>query len=130
MITCLHSQQEKSLIHWIEPPKRERKTNYAVDAYFREALRMSEPRAPRAPRPPKQPSVQEFQFYPPRLFELLDQEIYYFRKSVGYRVPINIDLPDAEEVQKEEQEKIDLSEQLSEEQLKEKEDLLQQVAGC
>ena len=91
---------------------------------------MSEPRAPRAPRPPKQPSVQEFQFYPPRLFELLDQEIYYFRKSVGYRVPINIDLPDAEEVQKEEQEKIDLSEQLSDEQLKEKEDLLQQVAGC
>lgn len=24
---------------WIEPPKRERKANYAVDAYFREALR-------------------------------------------------------------------------------------------
>ncbi len=36
-----------SLIEWIEPPKRERKANYAVDAYFREALRVSEPRAPK-----------------------------------------------------------------------------------
>ena len=32
---------------WIEPPKRERKANYAVDAYFREALRVSEPKAPK-----------------------------------------------------------------------------------
>lgn len=39
-----------------------------------------------APRPPKQPIVQDFQFFPPRLFELLDQEIYYFRKTVGYKV--------------------------------------------
>ena len=53
-------------IKWIEPPKRERKANYAVDAYFREALRMSEPKAPKAPRPPKQPYVQDFQFFPPR----------------------------------------------------------------
>ncbi len=38
-------------IHWIEPPKRERKANYAVDAYYREALRMSsEPRAPKVGR--------------------------------------------------------------------------------
>ena len=40
---------------------------------------MSEPKAPKAPRPPKQPVVQDYQFYPPRLFELLDQEIYAFR---------------------------------------------------
>lgn len=33
--------------HWIEPPKRERKANYAVDAYFREALRITEPKAPK-----------------------------------------------------------------------------------
>lgn len=64
---------------WIEPPKRERKANYAVDAYFREALRVSEPKAPKPPRPPKQPNVQDFQFFPPRLFELLDKEIYAFR---------------------------------------------------
>ena len=120
-------QEISSTMHWIEPPKRERKSNYAVDAYFREALRMSEPKAPKAPRPPKQPSIQEFQFYPPRLFELLDQEIYFYRKSIGYRVPLNLELADADEVQKEEQEKIDSAETLSEEQQKEKEELLQQV---
>ncbi|VVC98655.1 unnamed protein product [Leptidea sinapis] len=40
---------------WIEPPKRERKANYAVDAYFREALRVSEPKAPKVqvPRNPE-----------------------------------------------------------------------------
>lgn len=74
--------------NWIEPPKRERKANYAVDAYFREALRVTEPKAPKAPRPPKQPIVQDFQFFPPRLFELLDQEIYHFRKSLSYKVKI------------------------------------------
>merc|ERR1712003_400561 len=81
-------------MNWIAPPKRERKANYAVDAYFREALRVgaSEPKAHKAPRPPKQPIVQDFQFFPPRLFELLDNEIYHYRQSVGYRVPLNTDL--------------------------------------
>lgn len=80
-----------------------------------------------APRPPKQPNVQDFQFYPPRLFELLDQEIYYYRKSIGYRVPKNPDLgSDAERVRKEEQQKIDEAEPLNEEELAEKEELLKQ----
>lgn len=35
------------MVEWIEPPKRERKANYAVDAYFREALRVSEPKVPK-----------------------------------------------------------------------------------
>ncbi len=122
-----YKQEISSNMHWIEPPKRERKGNYAVDAYFREALRMTEPKAPKAPRPPKQPSIQEFQFYPMRLFELLDQEIYHYRKSIGYRVPISTDNPDPLEAQKEEQEKIDTAEPLSEEQQKEKEELLQKV---
>lgn len=39
--------QTAGIGHWIEPPKRERKANYAVDAYFREALRVSEPKAPK-----------------------------------------------------------------------------------
>ncbi|KAI5701838.1 hypothetical protein M8J75_013913 [Diaphorina citri] len=113
--------------HWIEPPKRERKANYAVDAYFKEALRTSEPKAPKAPRPPKQPIVQDFQFFPPRLFEILDQEIYYFRKTVGYKVPKNPELgSDATKAQKEEQKKIDESEPLTEEELAEKEELLTQ----
>lgn len=41
-----------------------------------------------APRPPKQPNVQDYQFFPPRLFELLDQEIYHYRKTLGYKVKI------------------------------------------
>ena len=55
-------------LNWIAPPKRERKANYAVDAYFREALRVgaAEPKAHKAPRPPKQPIVQDFQFFPAR----------------------------------------------------------------
>ncbi|KAK6617714.1 hypothetical protein RUM43_013942 [Polyplax serrata] len=113
--------------NWIEPPKRERKANYAVDAYFREALRVSEPKAPKAPRPPKQPIVQDFQFFPPRLFELLDQEIYYYRKTVGYKVPKNPELgSDANKVQREEQRKIDDAEPLTDEEVVEKEKLLTQ----
>ncbi|XP_044747789.1 chromatin-remodeling complex ATPase chain Iswi [Coccinella septempunctata] len=120
-------QKSIGLNTWIEPPKRERKANYAVDAYFREALRVSEPKAPKAPRPPKQPIVQDFQFFPPRLFELLDQEIYFYRKSLGYKVPKNFELgPEATKQQKEEQRKIDDSEPLTEEEQQEKEQLLTQ----
>merc|ERR1712025_602215 len=118
-------QREEIGMNWIAPPKRERKANYAVDAYFREALRTgaSEPKAHKAPRPPKQPIVQDFQFFPPRLFELLDQEIYHFRQSVGFRVPLNTDLgPEAKKIQKEEQRKIDEADELTEEE----EDLLTQ----
>ncbi|XP_050039578.1 SWI/SNF-related matrix-associated actin-dependent regulator of chromatin subfamily A member 5 [Dermacentor andersoni] len=118
-------KQKSGGLNWIEPPKRERKANYAVDAYFREALRVSEPKAPKAPRPPKQPNIQDFQFFPPRLFELLDKEIYYYRKTIGYKVPKNPDLgSDAGRIQREEQAKIDESEPLTEEELAEKEKLL------
>lgn len=120
-------QKNIGISNWIEPPKRERKANYAVDAYFREALRVSEPKAPKAPRPPKQPMVQDFQFFPPRLFELLDQEIYYYRKTLGYKVPKNAELgPDATKQQREEQRKIDDAEALTEEEQQEKESLLTQ----
>ena len=88
---------------------------------------MSEPRAPKAPRPPKQPNVQDFQFFPPRLFELLDKEIYYYRKTVGYKVPKNTELgPEAAKIQREEQKLIDESDPLTEEEVAEKEDLLLQ----
>jgi len=116
ILNIFREKQRNFIGHWIEPPKRERKANYAVDAYFREALRVSEPKAPKvspplnlktralcnaqisnfelysikqAPRPPKLPIVQDFQFFPPRLFELLDQEIYFFRRTLGYKVYCN-----------------------------------------
>merc|ERR1711953_767597 len=122
-------QRDEIGMAWIAPPKRERKANYAVDAYFKEALRTgsNEPKAHKAPRPPKQPIVQDFQFYPPRLFELLDQEIYHYRQSVGYKVPLNPDLgADSKRVQKDEQKKIDEAEELTEDEQIEKEDLLKE----
>ena len=61
-------------LNWIAPPKRERKANYAVDAYFKDVMRTGEnaPKALKAPRPPKQPIVQVLKlcsilkFSPPR----------------------------------------------------------------
>ncbi|XP_053552387.1 SWI/SNF-related matrix-associated actin-dependent regulator of chromatin subfamily A member 5-like, partial [Bombina bombina] len=119
-------KQKMAFTQWIEPPKRERKANYAVDAYFRDALRVSEPKVPKAPRPPKQPNVQDFQFFPPRLFELLEKEILYYRKTIGYKVPRNPELPNAAQAQKEDQQKIDEAEVLNDEELEEKEKLLTQ----
>ncbi|XP_047572232.1 probable global transcription activator SNF2L1 isoform X4 [Lutra lutra] len=119
-------KQKLGMVEWIEPPKRERKANYAVDAYFREALRVSEPKIPKAPRPPKQPNVQDFQFFPPRLFELLEKEIFYYRKTIGYKVPRNPDIPNPAVAQREEQKKIDAAEPLTPEETEEKEKLLTQ----
>ena len=70
-----------------------------------------------------------FYLYPKyRLFELLDQEIYHYRKMVAYKVPLNTDLgSDAKKVQKEEQRRIDEADELTEEEQEEKEDLLLQV---
>lgn len=80
-----------------------------------------------APRPPRQPQVQDFQFFPPRLFEILDQEIFYYRKTLGYKVPKNPEAgPEGAKIQREEQKKIDEAEPLSENELAEKEDLLTQ----
>lgn len=80
-----------------------------------------------APRPPKQSIVQDFQFFPPRLFELLDQEIYHYRKTLNYKVPKNPDLgSEATKIQREEQRKIDDAEPLSHEELLEKDSLLVQ----
>ncbi len=51
---------------------------------------------------------------------------FCFRKSINYKVPPNYEVEDPEACQKEEQERIDSSEVLSEEQLQEKEGLLQE----
>ncbi|KAJ2814829.1 chromatin remodeling complex Adenosinetriphosphatase, partial [Coemansia furcata] len=74
---------------WIQPAKRERKVNYAVDDYYREALRQNSKTnsSQRAPRPPKQMHIQDFQFYPPRLHELLEKELLSYRRLIGYKVP-------------------------------------------
>ena len=44
-------------INWIEPAKRDRKANYNIDEYYRDALWQRRAAEPRAPRPPKQPHL-------------------------------------------------------------------------
>ncbi|KAF9108910.1 hypothetical protein BGX27_008183 [Mortierella sp. AM989] len=118
---------------WITPAKRERKANYAVDDYYRDALRVA-PKAPttKAPRPPRALNIQDFQFYPSRLHELQEKEILFYRKSIGYRVPkavgpeaANMAEEELEEQQQQEQALIDTAEPLTEEETVEKEDLMQ-----
>jgi len=54
-----------------------------------------------------------------------DEEIYHYRKTVGYKVPLNPDLgSDAKKIQKEEQRRIDDAEELTNEEQEEKESLL------
>ncbi|KAJ2297917.1 chromatin remodeling complex Adenosinetriphosphatase, partial [Coemansia sp. RSA 2706] len=120
---------------WIQPAKRERKVNYAVDDYYREALRQSSSKsgaAPRAPRPPKQMHIYDFQFYPPRLHELLEKELLAYRRAIGYKVPkaeagedgsSSADEAQSEDARQAEQAKIDAAEPLTEEEAKEKEEL-------
>ena len=121
-------QKEHVGLRWIEPPKRERKgkTGYQISDYFKEQLQTGNKSIPKAPRPPKQPSLQDFQFYPPRLFELLDKEVYIYRKNLAYKVPLNPTLPNAEARQQEEQLKIDNAEPLTEEEEGEKQYYLEE----
>ena len=58
----------------------------------------------------------------------MDKEIYFYRKSVSYKVPKNPEfLQEAARIQKEEQKKIDESEPVTEEELEERDQLLTQV---
>ncbi|KAJ3550827.1 hypothetical protein NMY22_g187 [Coprinellus aureogranulatus] len=58
--------------------KRERKSNYSVDNYFKDTLRVGPSKtdkAPKVPRAPKQITIQDFQFFDPRLAELQEREV-------------------------------------------------------
>ncbi|KAJ1679398.1 chromatin remodeling complex Adenosinetriphosphatase, partial [Spiromyces aspiralis] len=111
---------------WIQPAKRERKVNYAVDDYYREALRQGPNKSSgqRAPRPPKQIQIHDFQFYDPRLHELLDKEVLAYRKSIGYKLPKgDKETPKEAAERKKQQAKIDNAEPLTEAENEEKERL-------
>lgn len=118
-------------LNWIQPAKRERKANYAVDDYYREALRVSSKNTPRAPKPPKLHNTYDFQFYPARLYKLYDQEVYAYRKLLNYKVPPTVEEgqepdPEKEKEREEEQKKIDTAVPLTEKEIEEKEKLLTQ----
>ncbi|KAI6229821.1 hypothetical protein M3Y99_01129900 [Aphelenchoides fujianensis] len=101
------------LAGWIEPPKRERKANYQIDRYFKHAHS-------------RLPQVHDFQFFPRRLYELLDREVYAYRKQLQYKAPLPTDLKgkEAEKAQREEQRKIDEAEPLNDEEVEERDELL------
>ena len=91
-------------VSWINPSKRERKEqSYSMDKYYRQALstggRTADPK-PKAPRAPKQVQVHDYQFFPEKLQDLQERETAWFRKEIGYKVP----LPDREDMDEEEKE--------------------------
>lgn len=132
-------QKKKSdlnLMTWIEPAKRERKEqSYSMDKYFKQAMYPSSKteQKPKAPRAPKQVLVHDYQFYPPRLRELQDQETAYYRKEVGYKVPLaegeEDTLEDRQAEQAQLQEEIDSAAPLTEEEQEEKAELSEKGFG-
>ncbi|CAO0800894.1 unnamed protein product [Mucor circinelloides] len=127
-----HKRKAESVgLSWLGPAKRERKANYAVDDYYKEALRTSA-RTPstKAPRPKKY-NVEDFQFFPSRISELNERDTLYLRKSLGYKLPpispeegaTEEEIKQLEEEREEEQKKIDAAEPLTEEEEEERKEL-------
>ncbi|KAJ0107377.1 hypothetical protein J7T55_009341 [Diaporthe amygdali] len=118
-------------INWINPAKRERKEQiYSIDKYYKQALQTGGRTAdtkPKAPRAPRQISIQDYQFYPDRLKELQDRETAYYRKEIGYKVPLadgdEDTLAEREADREQEQRIIDEATPLTEEELAEKAEL-------
>jgi len=118
-------------INWINPAKRERKEqSYSVDKFYREAIYGTSSKAeakPKAPRAPRQVPVHDYQFYPARLKELQERETAFYRKEIGYKIPIGDgeeDTLDEREAQRAaDQEEIDNAVALTEEEQEEKQKL-------
>ena len=124
-------------IAWINPSKRERKEqSYSMDKYYRQALQTGGRTAdskPKAPRAPKQILIHDYQFFPPQLADLQERETAFFRKEIGYKVPLpdNEDMDEAarEEERDLEQREIDDATPLTEHELAEKEKMSTQGFG-
>lgn len=115
---------------WINPAKRERKEqSYSMDKYFRSAMypNPKQEAKPKAPRAPKQVPVHDYQFYPPRLRDLQDRETAFYRKEIGYKVPLSDGdeetLSEREAERALDQQEIDNATTLTEEERQEKEEL-------
>lgn len=122
-------------MNWINPAKRERKEqSYSMDKYFRQAM-YPNPKSdkPKAPRAPKQVHIQDHQFYPDRLRELQERETAFYRKEIGYKVPItdgeDDTLSEREAERALDQQEIDNATALTEEEREEKEELSTQGFG-
>jgi SWI/SNF-related matrix-associated actin-dependent regulator of chromatin subfamily A member 5 len=123
-------------ISWINPAKRERtQQSYSMDKYFKQTMYPSAAKdnKPKAPKAPKQVTVHDYQFYPPRLRDLQDRETAYYRKEIGYKVPLadgdEENLSEREAERALDQEEIDSATLLGEEEQEEKQRLSQQGFG-
>ncbi|KAI1806742.1 SWI/SNF family of DNA-dependent ATPase [Daldinia bambusicola] len=123
-------------VNWINPAKRERKEqSYSVDKFYRQAIYgTSKAEAkPKAPRAPKQVAVHDYQFYPPRLRDLQDRETAFYRKEIGYKVPLpdgdDDNLSEREAERALDQQEIDNATPLTEEEQEEKQKLSAQGFG-
>ncbi|KAI5861191.1 SWI/SNF family of DNA-dependent ATPase [Durotheca rogersii] len=123
-------------VNWINPAKRERKEqSYSVDKFYRQAIYgTSKAEAkPKAPRAPKQIAVHDYQFYPPRLRDLQDRETAFYRKEIGYKVPLadgdDENLSEREAERALDQQEIDNATPLTEEEQEEKQKLSTQGFG-
>ena len=124
-------------INWINPAKRERKEQiYSIDKYYKQALQTGGRTAeakPKAPRAPKQVQAHDYQFYPPRLRDLYDRETAWYRKEIGYKVPLpdgdDENLSEREAERALDQQEIDNAAPLTEEEQEEKEKLATQGFG-
>ncbi|KAI8337177.1 SNF2 family N-terminal domain-containing protein [Chlamydoabsidia padenii] len=72
---------------WLGPSKRERKINYAVDDYYKDALRTPQKATSTKGTRGKKYTMEDYQFFPPRMMELNLRETRYNRKTTGYRLP-------------------------------------------
>ncbi|PPQ77798.1 hypothetical protein CVT24_005896, partial [Panaeolus cyanescens] len=77
-------------LHLLSLSKRERKSNYSVDSYFKDTLRAGGTggqskveKAPKIPRAPKQIQIQDFQFFPAELGELQERELAVHKRLNG-----------------------------------------------
>lgn len=123
-------------INWINPAKRERKEHqYSVDKYYKNFLyaKKEADAKPKAPKPPKQVAVHDYQFYPPRLRDLQDRETAFYRKEIGYHVPLadgdDDTLSEREAERALDQQEIDNATPLTEEEQEEKQRLSTQGFG-
>jgi len=114
--------------------KRERKTNYSVDSYFKDTLRAGPSKtdkAPKVPRAPKQVAIQDFQFFDPALAQLQERELAVHKRLNGITAPLREplspeDTPERLEAERQAaQDFIDNAEPLTEEEQAQKEAYLE-----
>ncbi|KAI5964655.1 uncharacterized protein KGF55_001724 [Candida pseudojiufengensis] len=123
---------------WINPGKRERKENYSIDTYYRDVLNtgnrnQSSNINKSGPKPPKQLNLYDHQFYPSKVFELHALDIAYYRKQTNHQVPLKSGDSTTERQrkleQKLEQEEINNSRPLTEEEKTLKVELMKKGFG-